>query len=187
MLTILSSPLPTVAQSEFHGLQPPVINWQSYNHILNQQAVPCRQAAGNNSIIHRRLLITDTITVSPAQLSRLISRSDINCTIFLINLCPSQIQPQAWIKQIRQNIFFFLEMKFVQLNTVGNILWFKRNFSVKERYFVQVSPAQWLECNTTTTSSSLSESASSAGGDAGDDITAFISTAGLAWVWHQGF
>ena len=83
----------------------PVINWQSYNQILNQQAVPCRQAAGNNSIIHRRLLITDTITVSPAQFSRLISPSDINCTIFLINLCLSHLKPEAYQTNQKKNIF----------------------------------------------------------------------------------
>ena len=108
MLTILSSPLLSprwLSQSEFHGLQPPVINWQSYNQILNQQAVPCRQAPGNNSIIHRRLLITDTITVRPAQLSRLISPSDINCTIFLINLCLSHLQPEAYQTNQRKYLF----------------------------------------------------------------------------------
>ena len=113
MLTILSSPLLSprwLSQSEFHGLQPPVINWQSYNQILNQQAVPCRQAPGNNSIIHRRLLITDTITVRPAQLSRLISPSDINCTIFLINLCLSHLQPEAY--QTNQRKYLFQKSKF---------------------------------------------------------------------------
>ena len=100
-----------MAESEFHGLQPPVINWQSYNQILNQQAVPCRQAAGTNSIIQMRLLITaeqstDTITVSPAQVSRLISRSDINCTIFLINLCLSHLQPEAYQTNQAKYLFF---------------------------------------------------------------------------------
>ena len=141
MLTILSSPLPTVAVrgrsgvSEFHGLQPPVINWQSYNHILNQQAVPCRRAAGNNSIIHRRLLITDTITVSPAQFSRLISPSDINCTIFLINLCLSQLQPEAYQTNQRKYIFSKIEeQSFILRSRLKYPIYeFIDNFPVKER------------------------------------------------------
>ena len=110
-------------ESEFHGLQPPVINWQSYNQILNQQAVPCRQAAGNNSIIHMRLLITDTITDSPAQLSRLISPSDINCTIFLINLCLSHLKPEAYQTNQRKNIF---KSNVFSRKPGRNILWVSR-------------------------------------------------------------
>ena len=175
MLTILSSPLLSprwLSQSEFHGLQPPVINWQSYNQILNQQAVPCRQAPGNNSIIHRRLLITDTITVRPAQLSRLISPSDINCTIFLINLCLSHLQPEAYQK-IRENIFF---------RNQSFPLKARRKYPVinlgKETIFSPSPPPSELGAAAPQCTSSLSGSASSAGGNAGDDITANIFTAG---------